>query len=908
METVQSHETIARRSSRFLFGSCSGTFVLFGLTGTAVLLLSVGLLSFAEEIRTLQSNTTTAVDERSSFGALLFESYTLFIDPGTQTGEQYVEQFHGTFRLSVVIFSSLCGFVWVLMAFGALVDRLGVALHDSRRRHAMIVARDHIVILGWTGKTLFLLRELAQMLSDGEQGGGTIVILGDLETEDMREEVRVVYRDFRAKWPRVRIAFWRGNPFEVDHLERVSAGRARHVLVLGASRQPREADSLVISTLCALQCVPGRRTGASIVVEVAMPQNVEVAQQLGGSSAHIITPAAAIDELLVLSMRSALVGGSLIGLMTFEGDQFEVVSAAKVVAEAQRAGVPCTFGFARRRFAKGVVIGVRHTHTHATDDSSTPDAQEGAMPLRMGALVDMQSNRAALLKRTQTPPPQLKIQKSLRGLLKSAAVTDRDLLARARSDRDGDALRTAATDELKRTNLAPRDDHELCKSDELVVISRTHKDAQGLYSTAQMQMLDNGAPAAASHRGRRERGRSPWSAKRDDQVEENHANENDETPTPPRDPIEPPDTVAPAVARRAAKVTLTAPAAVEVAASTRNAYLLIGWVHGIHSLLRALDRRVPPGSEVVILSEKPLAWRDAELAVEGLNLYGERLVDDDGGGIAPAPSASRRGPRGDSAVDGATRALHNIRLKHFVGFPTDEAAIRRLPLRRAVAAIVSADVDTNDVDTQITDSEVITSAHLLRRVYEPLAAAEVARVGPMQPLSLVVEFNDVLTKRLLEIQPGLLAPPKAEGASQLIDVVVFHRNYLETAALAISTHLISSWFMLRRLLSARGGVDLLSIPVGAVLDGPELQSDADGAVPTPFNFHELSSRVSQRGHGVLLGWQRHGAVLAANETGAARTINPNDKLTRRTWRAHDMLIVVERVDEDAGIEQTSLQA
>jgi hypothetical protein len=49
-------------------------------------------------------------------------------------------------------------------------------------------------------------------------------------------------------------------------------------------------------------------------------------------------------------------------------------------------------------------------------------------------------------------------------------------------------------------------------------------------------------------------------------------------------------------------------------------------------------------------------------------------------------------------------------------------------------------------------------------------------------------------------------------------------------------------------------------------------------------------------------------VLAANETGAARTINPNDKLTRRTWRAHDMLIVVERVDEDAGIEQTSLQA
>ena len=86
-------------------------------------------------------------------------------------------------------------------------------------------------------------------------------------------------------------------------------------------------------------------------------------------------------------------------------------------------------------------------------------------------------------------------------------------------------------------------------------------------------------------------------------------------------------------------------------------------------------------------------------------------------------------------------------------------------------------------------------------MYEAHAAAAYARTGEAPPpLSLVIEFNDVLTKRLLETQPGLLEPSRgggggAEDAAEsappevtLVEMTVFHRNYLETAALSISAH------------------------------------------------------------------------------------------------------------------------
>jgi hypothetical protein len=282
-----------RTPTQYLLGTLTGTCILFLLAAGLMIFVCSAMLLLSEELA-IGANLTLP-DERTSYGAKLWESYGFFIDPGAQSGVDSTDKHE--FYLFVVVVFSLIGFTWVLLAFGVFIEILGDAIQNLRRQYACISAHDHILVLGWTTKTLFLIGELAQMLTEGAAGGGTICLFGDLDTIEMREEVSIVFRDFRERWPRVKLLFWRGKPHEVDDLERVSITSASHIVCLGSSREPREADSLVISTLCALQCLPKTPRG-DVIVEICLPQNVGVARKLGGTHARTITAKTAIDELI----------------------------------------------------------------------------------------------------------------------------------------------------------------------------------------------------------------------------------------------------------------------------------------------------------------------------------------------------------------------------------------------------------------------------------------------------------------------------------------------------------------------------------------------------------------------------------------------------------------------------------
>ena len=78
------------------------------------------------------------------------------------------------------------------------------------------------------------------------------------------------------------------------------------------------------------------------------------------------------------------------------------------------------------------------------------------------------------------------------------------------------------------------------------------------------------------------------------------------------------------------------------------------------------------------------------------------------------------------------RPLLNVALRHHVGYTTNEAALRRLPLQRATIAIVMADVNEDDTsayggaELQIADSEAFTSALLLRKLHSQARDRRVA--------------------------------------------------------------------------------------------------------------------------------------------------------------------------------------
>ena len=131
-----------------------------------------------------------------SFWSAFWLSWGVHFDPGTQTGISALE---GAAQKWMVVPFSILGFVLNLIFLGLIVEQVRELLDSWRRKHGRIVANDHTIILGWTDKTLFLLGELAEMITDSQKGGGTIVVLGELEPLEMRMEVAVAFRNGRAR-------------------------------------------------------------------------------------------------------------------------------------------------------------------------------------------------------------------------------------------------------------------------------------------------------------------------------------------------------------------------------------------------------------------------------------------------------------------------------------------------------------------------------------------------------------------------------------------------------------------------------------------------------------------------------------------------------------------------------------
>ena len=184
----------------------------------------------------------------------LWGSLAMFMDPG---GAFELSKTRHPFVLGTAFVMVVLGMVWVGVVFGLVLEYIGWCMTRWRKRHSILSASKHLVILGWTDKTLFLVGELAEMLTTGEDRGGRLVVMGDLDEDSMYEAWRVTYPDFHNRFPHVRVHFWQGKSHEVEDLDRVSISWAKFIIVLGASRDPRVSDSLVLTTLCALQCLPG---------------------------------------------------------------------------------------------------------------------------------------------------------------------------------------------------------------------------------------------------------------------------------------------------------------------------------------------------------------------------------------------------------------------------------------------------------------------------------------------------------------------------------------------------------------------------------------------------------------------------------------------------------------------------
>ena len=870
-----------RRFIRWAAGVAQHSFVsaLFGnIWGQfgCLLAISVAILFIAAAVH--KALDVSIQQKDNSFGDSLWESYTLFVDPGTQTGYADEEDRHLAYRAFIIVVS-LIGFVWMLIFLGMVVEQMRFLMDRWRRKYGRTAVSGHTLVLGWTDNTLFLLGELAQMLHDGVQRGGDVVVLGDLDELDMADEVAVAYPDWRASFPTVRLHCRRGKPHEVDDLLRVSASAARHVIVLSrdGDRMPRMADSLCLTTLCALQCLPSSEKASDIVIELQLEPDISVAQQLAAPlRVRPIVIKAAVHELIALSLMQPAVGRALVGLFSFRGSQLEIVDPSALRAlfyDAVRRhqgerhaheppATAFTFGWARQWYSRAVVIGVqcRKSATRMAKswaEMAPPDDFEIGEHDRLIVIADNYVSANAWNR-----------QAALDAAMDLAAEGDGD-------DAAGGSGHLSALSAVRRIQRA----------------SRSRSRSNSTEKKVGFAEADLRALAAGGRSGRM---------------------------APPTMPRPLPKALWTVAARRAADLSAEelrkllaaredAAAALAPAPGAAEGggmlLLIIGWPRHFASLLSALDARLPRHSTVVVLSERNEAWRKMEMEQEGLRLDGKALSR----AAAEKQARSNAVPQTPKGKKRQTSAGHfrnatgcaRLTLRHAYGPATDKLALAQLvpwkedagsPPLLASAALVGADFDDDDVDTQISDSEAITSAILLRqlhddaaRAYESSGARGLARMASdglresstvdgaaadgeesvmetseasvrfsTKPLSMVIHFADVLTERLMRKRKGLLEAGDEAGQYSHVKFIQFHRNYLETAALSLATHSAASWFVMRSLLDAQQSeTDLRSVTprqVG-IKDGERL------------SFNDLAKRV--RGLGILVGWRRQPDDVAA---------------------------------------------
>ena len=881
----------------FLLGTKRGCLLLNAAVAVLILLLSATVLWFEGQDFEVGGDGALLSSPPPTFVDAIWMSYAYFIDPGTQTG---LEVDGNAAHHATAVAISLIGFMWVLVVFGTVSEQVSEAMSYWRRTYARVDVRDHTLILGWNDKTLFLVGELAQMLSDSQFGRGEIVVLGEQDHLEMAEDSRVAYPDWRAKFPRVRLTFWQGKPFEVDDLERVSIAHARHIIVLGCSREPRVADSQVVATLCAMQCLPQREWQLALkkelIINVSLRMNAPVVRQLSTrwELARCCAAKSHIDALLAMCALSPTVGQTLIDLMCFEGAEFEPVEGKAVWKDLLRSGLAedvagrMTFGEISDRLAKGVLVGVLRRGAAAGDDD-TAEAKQLKGRLRRLSLTG--------------PPKGLKPPRKVKKPWDSGSSRGR-----------------VGVQHL----VAPRRDHPVEKTDILVVIADTYRDALLVGRPASSQGVAQGIDASSPSSTTR----AALATRTSDAMAAAPC-----TCMPPSTAVEVGGTEERGVHAAAADAELLG-----------SVVLFIGWSSSIKPLLDAFDARLPPRSRIIILSEATEKWRTQQLAAENLSL------------------------QGGSSTEGTASGLTNVTLEHLYGFPTDMSALERLPLDDAtIAAVISADTvdDTDaDIDHQIGDSEVLMSALLFRRQLNKHVRAS-ARDTAGARFSLVVELKDTLTRRLLQRNPHLLNIPAedvddrsrgtvvprghAEGGrspkrngrassktpwsamlpgmpsieigavgsrsasggdlgstdtDDFVDICFFHRNYLETAALAISAHHEMLWNMMTAMIDASGQGDeppsqsededddlVQALPVALVLGRP---SDENAK----YSFNELAARVRNlgssssggepRSQDVLIGWRQLRGTKLLEESVIVNPANKDEKVVS----AHDELLVI----------------
>ena len=192
---------------------------------------------------------TTDSDDYGTIGEAAWTAWTYVVDPGAQA-DAPSELVPRTVSLIV----TLGGLLVFALLIGIVGESIGDKLEDLKTGKSRVFESGHTLMLNWNDKSLAVIRQIA--LANESEGGGTMVVLSQLEKEEMEERLNSALnaRENPLQLLGTEVVFRQGNPILENDLKRVSANTARSVIALTPPDfDSDEADANMLRQVLALK-------------------------------------------------------------------------------------------------------------------------------------------------------------------------------------------------------------------------------------------------------------------------------------------------------------------------------------------------------------------------------------------------------------------------------------------------------------------------------------------------------------------------------------------------------------------------------------------------------------------------------------------------------------------------------
>ena len=261
------------------------------------------------------------MDERQNetipIGETFWEVYSMLMDPGSHVEIESPEA--RTFGaviswFGVIIFSILVGFI---------IDTVMEKMEDLKKGKSTVVEAEHTLILGWTDKSAGLCREIAG--ANESEGGGIIVVLDPLDKEELEQIYRNQVRaeDMAPDGNVTKVVFRSGSPLRSTDLMRVSATKARAIIILSDYNQdPDLADADILRVVLTLQTLDNGNLDGHVVCEVRDVDNEPLVALVGGDMVETVVSHDIIGALMLMAARQPGIARVFDSLLGFDGDEF----------------------------------------------------------------------------------------------------------------------------------------------------------------------------------------------------------------------------------------------------------------------------------------------------------------------------------------------------------------------------------------------------------------------------------------------------------------------------------------------------------------------------------------------------------------------------------------------------------